>query len=147
MRLRSDVAAWQQLGSTPSGKAIIFYPPLMVKGLYYRVTIDNLTKITALTNYSNCPQPIRCLCGERPRIYAFPCLWGNKERSGVLRGATNFVATWQSAGKHPYLQWRFREIPTAPNMHVYWIVFQKEINTNKVPRDDTNLIFHIKNNN
>ena len=29
-------------------------------------------------NYSNCPQPSRCPCGERPRIYAFPCLWGNK---------------------------------------------------------------------
>ena len=27
------------------------------------------------------------------------------------------------------------------------LFFQKEINTNKVPRDDTNLIFHIKNNN
>ncbi len=33
------------------------------------------------------PQPSRSLCGERPRIYAFPCHWGNEERSGVSRGA------------------------------------------------------------
>ena len=73
----------------------------MVKGLYYYVSIDSLRKLTVLVKYSNCPQPSHCLCGERPRIYAFTCLLGNKERSGVLRGATDFVATWQSAGKQP----------------------------------------------
>ena len=33
-----------------------------------------------------------------------------------LRGATDLVATWQSAGKHPYLQGRFREIPTSHDL-------------------------------
>ena len=37
-----------------------------------------------------CPQPSRCLCGER-----------HSRPLRVLRGATDFVATWQSAGKHP----------------------------------------------
>lgn len=41
-------------------------------------------------NCSNCSLPSRCLCGECPRIYAFPCPWGNEERSGVLRGKGRF---------------------------------------------------------
>ena len=38
--------------------------------------------------------------------------------------------------EQPYSQGRFREIPTAPNVHVYWVVASITTIDNKVPRND-----------
>ena len=42
------------------------------------VVITSICSKSNVVNVKMCPQPSRCFCGERPRMYAFPCLWGNK---------------------------------------------------------------------
>ena len=61
-----------------------------------------------------------------------------------LYSSTLGRATWGSAGKHPYSQWRFREIATAPNVHVFLIIVSKEVNTNMVPRNDIIVMWYTK---
>ena len=60
-----------------------------------------------------------------------------------LRGATDFVATWQSRGSaYTNNKVAFRRIPTAPNVHVYLAVVSIEAIGNSVPRDDLIRICH-----
>ena len=53
-----------------------------------------------------------------------------------LRGATDFVATWQSAGKHPYYNGASARLPRHLTCASIGLLFQKEISDNKAPRND-----------
>ena len=53
-----------------------------------------------------------------------------------LRGKADFALLWQSRGSAHTNKVAFQRIATAPNVHVYWVIVSKRINTNKVPRND-----------
>ena len=50
--------------------------------MQFITVVDNITLHSNITAFMTNPRPIaqprRWPCGERPRIYAFPCHWGNK---------------------------------------------------------------------
>ena len=121
MRLRSDVAAWQQLGSNPSGKAKNFFPPTphSQRTLLQRGCVGELFLVSSAE-----PLSLR----RTPSHICLPLPLGKQERNEYCEARLTLSQRGNLA---------------APNVHVYLAVVSIEAIGNSVPRDDiTTMAIH-----